>query len=159
MGREKTITSKTHFLSIPFICCIKFKLPLKSSVGRFQSGHGLEFHMRCIKSVLSVTQLDQLFNLITHCSIVFHHHTFHSFDQSSLNVTWESPKDFSVFSKRICNFILMCSYVLLKSVEQNKLHVNVLNQFTETVNRNSLPVSAVLTAVSINPSRPPMAWK
>ncbi len=82
---------------LPFTWVIKFEPGSKHLGCRFDVCHLLKFYVTSVQTILTVTQLGHAVITVTHCPIVAYHNAFHSFDQTSLNITCDWWKQLLVF--------------------------------------------------------------
>lgn len=58
----------------------------KTFMTRFKSGQVLKFDFFASQTIFAVAKLDHIIITLSNCSIITNHHSFHSFDQTTLNV-------------------------------------------------------------------------
>ena len=74
-------------VNIPLVSSVKVEPSLKGRVRGFDAGELLKLHEGTVHPILPIPQLEKLSVGVPHCSIVVHHETLHSLDETTLDVT------------------------------------------------------------------------
>ena len=74
-------------VKVPLVSSVKVEPSLKGRVRGFDAGELLKLHEGTVHPILPIPQLKKLSVGVPHCSIVVHHETLHSLDETTLNVT------------------------------------------------------------------------